>query len=95
MAAPLFCMMTPVTQYLKGLFNLHKPLITKSIILFMLLSAFSLLYIALFYFCAFYYLIPNKLLTASSIILITYYDMNYFYIEKYVHRLNPSYLVRF
>lgn len=28
---PLFCMISPVTQYLKGLLSLQSPLITKSI----------------------------------------------------------------
>ena len=43
MPAPLFCMRSPVTQYLNGLFNLHSPLMTKSITLLILESAFSLL----------------------------------------------------
>lgn len=39
--APLFCMCSPVTQYLKGLFNWHSLLITKSMRLLIDALAFS------------------------------------------------------
>ena len=89
MPAPLFCMSSPVTQYLNGLFNLHNPLMTKSMTLLIFVSAFSLLYMAFTYFSAFYSRIPNKLLTASSMIFITYYEINSFYLIIFLHRLNP------
>ena len=41
--APLFCIMTPVTEYLKGLLSLQSPLMTKSMRLLILTLAFSLL----------------------------------------------------
>jgi hypothetical protein len=41
--APLFCIITPVTEYLKGLLSLQRPLMTKSMRLLMLALAFSLL----------------------------------------------------
>ena len=41
--APLFCMMAPVTEYLKGLLSLQSPLMTWSMRLLMLVLAFSLL----------------------------------------------------
>ena len=84
--APIFCIKTPVTLYLKGLLSLQSPevkrkmvpLMTRSSKLLMLASAFSLTYGATMSLSDVYYLIMKRPFTESSKIFITSYDMNYF-----------------